>query len=493
MHGPSMSTDPQSPRAAEAWSRLEAALDRLLGLPAERQAAALSRIAQREPALAGELRSLLAQVGGEDALLDRPALALRAEADIDAAQPQADAPLSAGTSAALCVGPYRLLKRIGCGGMSEVFCAERGDGAFAQRVALKRLNRDDHGARERFRSECAALARLEHPGIARLIDAGLADDGRPYLVMELVDGAPITEWCRQHRSDLDERLRLFAEVCAAVAHAHRQRVIHRDLKPANVLVCADGRVRLLDFGVAKLLDRMDAPITRNIPLTPGYAAPEQITGGAISAATDVHALGLLLHELLTGAPARQLAELPLLTALDKVLRDAPPLASRHAAAQPRPPIRAGQLRGDLDAIIAKALRRAPEHRYDSVTALAQDLARSRRRQPVRAREGARLYALGRFLSRFRLPLASAVIAASALLGSLFAIAVETRLAHEQAAQAEAARDLLMRIGAATPARLDQDRITHVRITPLLLPADDDEAVLAATTARSTRPWLLVPP
>lgn len=511
-----MSTEPvpQPTITAEDWPRIEAWLDCLLDRSPARQQSALARIARREPQLAAQLRSLLAQVGGADPLLDHPALdfdleagaapaaAMRAEADqgssviTTAAAAGRDGSVEAAADQGQIgrrIGAYRLQALIGRGGTSEVWRATRDDGAFAQRVALKLIHDQGRRPSARFRCERAALARLEHPGIARLIDAGLSEDDRPYLVMELVDGLPITAWCRRRCAGLHERLRLFAEVCSAVAHAHQHRVIHGDLKPSNVLVSADGRVRLLDFGVARLLDEPDSTATRSIPLTPGYAAPEQIRGEAITEATDVHALGLLLYELLTGAPPWHLAELPLLTALDKLLREDAPPASRQAAAQPAPPVPPARLRGDLDAILAKALRKPPAARYDSVRALAQDVQRSQRHQPVAAREGARLYALGRFMVRYRLPLASAVIAASALLGSLFAIVIEARIAHDEAEQAEAAHELLLGAGATVPASREAGRTARLSLPPLQLPADDDQAVLAATTARSTRSWLLVPP
>ena len=369
------------------WRRIEAALDEILALPESQWTAACARIAGDDARLRDEIGSLLAWTGGDDAILDR-ALAL----PISVAQ-DADYSLCAG----MRVGAYRIVAPIGRGGMGEVYRAKRADGQFEQQVALKLIQREAAAHIERFQSERQMLARLEHPGIARLHDGGLADDGRPYMVMELVDGQPILDWCREQRCDLAQRLALFMAICGAVAYAHRNLVVHRDLKPANVLVTRTGEVKLLDFGVAKLVGARREEQTQSAPLTPAYAAPEQLTRGAVTTATDVYALGMLLFELLSGGRPWRLAELPLLAGLEKVLREAPPTVSAVAEQQTRAPVAPASLRGDLDAIVSKALRKEPEHRYETVSAFQADIARCMNHEPVAARAGARFYVLGRFV------------------------------------------------------------------------------------------------
>lgn len=417
------------------WARIEAALDQLLDLPETARAAALARVAGNDPELHRQLESLLAQVGGESPLLDRPAFTTTATG--------ADAPgsLAAGT----LVGTYRVVGLIGRGGMGEVYRAERADGQFQQQVALKLLRTEAAEHFDRFQVERQTLARLDHPGIARLIDGGIAADGRPYMAMELVEGRPITDWCRDRRSDLGRRLLLFMEVCEAVAYAHRNLVVHRDLKPGNVLVTADGRIRLLDFGIAKLIGAVDEMNTQNAPLTPGYAAPEQLTGGAVTTSTDVYALGMLLFELLTGARPWRLAGLPLLAALDKVLRAPPPPPSRFAATLPQPPVPGRLLRGDLDAIVAKAVRKEPERRYAAVNALREDVALHLRHEPVQAREGARLYVLGRTLRRHRVLAASGALVVASLAAGAAGMAWQAHIARGEAQKEKAVKDFLVGI------------------------------------------------
>src|SRR6185437_684260 len=242
-----------------------------------------------EPELRMELESLLRSAAAMGGFLSEPAQPPQQEASSDTA------------ASGLRLGPWQLGQRIGSGGMGEVFEARRDDGTFEQRAAIKLLHVGSVGQHERFDAERQILARLEHPGISRLLDGGVAD-GRPWMAMEFVEGAAITTYCLQTRASLAERLRLFEQVCDAVAYAHRHLVVHRDLKPANILVDADGRVRLLDFGIAKLLDQDAAVLTHtaSVLLTPAYSAPEQISGGAITTAADVYALGLLLFELLAG-------------------------------------------------------------------------------------------------------------------------------------------------------------------------------------------------
>ena len=323
--------------------------------------------------------------------------------------------------------------------MGEVFEARRRDGSFEQRAAIKLLHVGAVAQHERFHAERRILARLEHPGISRLLDGGVADDGRPWMAMEFVEGAPITAHCLQSGATLVERLRLFEQVCDAVAYAHRHLVVHRDLKPANILVDADGRARLLDFGIAKLLDQ-DAPMltqTASVLLTPAYAAPEQIAGGPITTAADVYALGLLLFELLAGCRPWPETGSSLAQTLRAVLEKPVPTLSTVAAANADAPLPARALRGDLDAVVAKALRKEPAQRYATVDALKLDISRVLRGEPVAALEGARLYRVGHFLRRHRWSFAAVAALFVSLAGGLGATAW-------QAHRAEIQRDIARR-------------------------------------------------
>jgi eukaryotic-like serine/threonine-protein kinase len=357
------------------------------------------------------------------------------------------------------IGPYRLAELVGRGGMGTVWQAERTDGRFDQRVAIKALNAGfvDASGRERFAREASILARLTHPSISHVIDAGVSDYGAPYLVLEYVEGRHIDRHCDERRLDLTDRLYLFLDVLAPVAHAHANLVVHRDLKPANVLVTAEGHVKLLDFGIAKLLHAdADSPTTmatQGHALTPAYAAPEQLTGGAVTTATDVYALGVLLYQLLTGrhplmesgmAPAALVEAVlhrePLRasTAAQRPTRDAGgPSADALAAARSTVPERlAARLAGDLDTILAKALKKDPSERYPSVAALEADVRRYLRHEPVAARPDTIRYRLAKFTRRHRLPVALAATAFLALAGGLAGTITQARRATAQAERAD---------------------------------------------------------
>jgi len=327
------------------------------------------------------------------------------------------------------LGSWRLVRLLGSGGMGEVWLGERSDGAVEHRVAIKRLRIDAGHFRERLASERRILARLEHPNIARFIDAGVDPRGAPWLALEYVDGAPISEWCSRQSLSLQARLQLFQKVCAAVGHAHRHLIVHRDLKPANVLVNAEGEPKLLDFGIAKLLDGSSSEHTSSA-LTPAYAAPEQLRGGEISTATDVYALGLLLFRVLAGVlPDTRTGDsaAAVLARLDEEETRRP---SRHAQrASQALPYPATALKGDLDAIVAQAMRAQPEARYGSVAELAADIGRYLDARPVRARPPTRRYRFARFVQRNRGGVALALIA-------LFALVAGTLISLNQAMRAE---------------------------------------------------------
>ena len=356
------------------------------------------------------------------------------------------------------VGPWTLEKSIGAGGMGRVWLARRDDGLYDGLVAIKMLREAvaDEFANERFAREGQILARLSHPNIARLLDAGTLADGQRYLVIEYVLGQRIDRHCDEMRLDINARIGLFLQVCAAVSHAHGNLVVHRDLKPANILVQDDGQVKLLDFGVAKLIERDGAtaeptPLTlvAAAGLTPEYAAPEQIDGGPITTATDVYSLGLVLYRLLTGnRPYGEDAASPARLARDIVDTEArrpsqsingPWQGHTRAIAASRattPERLRRQLRGDLDNILARTLRKKPGERYPSVQALADDLENFLANRPVTAREDSLGYRVGKFVARHRVGVAATAALIVAIIGGVAGVLWQARIAIEQRAEAE---------------------------------------------------------
>lgn len=427
-----------APFDRQRWAQIDAVLDLLLDCPQADRAQLLDRHCAGDPALREEVESLLAASAASERFLTGPALPTGTAASVLAAAPSA--------FGSERIGCYRLVQRIGRGGMGEVYEAERADGQFEQRVAIKLIRADIEVPVARFEAERQILARLDHPGIARLIDGGIADDGRPYMVVEFVPGTTLRTYCTGRDLDLGARLALFRQIAEAVRYAHRHLVIHRDLKPANVMVDGDGRARLLDFGIATLLDEPGlASAPTRMLVTPESAAPEQLRGEPISTATDVYALGLLLHELLTGFPPRDFSGLPLTVAIRQVLEASlPPPSTRSRVLPP------AQLRGDLDAIVARALRPDLQSRYASVDALLDDLDRWQRCEPVLARDGTRAYVINRFLSRHRLAVSAAaaviVVVLIGVLGVLWQAREAARqrdVAQSEAARANAVRDYVL--------------------------------------------------
>lgn len=429
-----------------AWAELSPHLDRLLTLPVLDRDRALDEIAANDAALSARLRELLSQ---RDDASRQGFLSGMAE-------PQWLAPpaLVVGT----VLGAWTLHEPIGEGGMGSVWRARRSDGRFEGEAAIKVLKGGaiDATARERFRREGAILARLKHPGIAQLFDAGLTEQGLPYLVLELVHGEPIDRWCDARRLPLTARIELFLQVLEAVAAAHAQLVIHRDLKPSNILVDEHSRVRLLDFGIAQLLPGSDVAqtaLTREgaFALTPQYAAPEQaIEAAVLSTATDVYALGVVLHELLTGVHPSGLMGASALAYLRaategvevrasvrvrqaSVGRAGPEQRAQARGATPRALER--HLHGDLDAIVAKALAKQVERRYTGAGAFAEELQRWQRGEPVLAQRQSRRYRATRFIVRHRWGSAAAVLSLSLLLAGLGATlwqAAEARRERDEA-------------------------------------------------------------
>jgi eukaryotic-like serine/threonine-protein kinase len=421
--------------------RVNALLDTLLDLPEEARLAELRGWHLEDPSVLVEVESLL--------------LALHASAGFLAAPDRLSADdIVPDTAIGMRLGAWTITRLIGRGGMGEVYEATRTDGDFEQRVAIKVLQREAAAQLERFQAERQILARLEHAGIARLYDGGITIDRRPFMVMEFVEGQSITEYCEHGRATFAERLQLFIQVCDAVAYAHRHLIVHRDLKPSNILVTIGGTVKLLDFGIAKLLDPQLARVTQfaAAPLTPMCAAPEQLTGGPITTATDVYALGLLLFELLAGSHPWTTSGTPMLQMLRIAMQRSAPLASRTAEANPEAPIPARLLRGDLDAIIAKALRTEPVHRYPTVESLKSDIEHVRRGEPVNAREGARLYFVAHLLRRYRWAATAIAVVFISLAGGLglaawqaHQVAIERDNARRDASREEAVRYSLTRL------------------------------------------------
>ena len=436
---------------ADHYRRAEALFHDALRRPPAERAGFLDEACAADPALRATVERLL-----------------RADAETEEGAPPIAVPLRpTGLPAGRTVGPYRVVRPLGQGGMGEVLLAVR-EAPYRRTVALKVVRDGGRSAeaRARFAVERQVLASLDHAGIARLYDGGVTDpepgapEGLPYLALEYVEGAPLTEACDARRLGVEERLRLFVQVCEAVHYAHQNLVLHRDLKPSNVLVTPEGRVKLLDFGIAKLLDpglsAVPAPQTRTGVrlMTPEYASPEQIRGETLSTATDVYSLGVLLYELLTGQRPHRLSgrtadevmrtvsETPPTTPSTVVLEppDAPaaePEAGPAEAAALRgltPERLARRLSGDLDAICLRALRKEPGRRYGSAELLAQDVERHLAQQPVVARRGTRRYRLGAFLRRHRVEAAAALAVLLALVGGLGA-------ALWQASEASRERDL----------------------------------------------------
>ena len=414
----------------DRWKRLEVLFAEAVELPENQREAFCARHCGDDAPLTGELRSLLqahAQSGG---VLDQPPL-LGALASAATAAPEG---LAEGTR----IGVWRLGALINRGGAGEVYFARRADGAFDQLAALKRLYRETAPDLQRFHAERQILASLDHPGIARLLDGGVADDGRLYAVVEYVDGQPLVQHCYERGADLAYRLALFGQVCEVVAYAHRSLIVHRDLKPGNILVTQAGRVKLLDFGVAKRIDANagQGADGTSVPFTSDYAAPEQLTGLPITTATDVHALGVILFELLAGERPWRSDGLPIARLVHLIVHGEPPKMSQVAAAR-RAPVPAGRLVGDLDAIVATCLRKSAADRYPTVDALRRDIDRHLASEPVAARGRTRMYIWGRAFKRYRW----AVTGGTLIVGSLsFGLAATAW----QARRAEVERDVARR-------------------------------------------------
>ena len=393
----------------EEFSQLRMKFEALLAEPLAQRTALLAELAPSNPVLAEELRRMLAAYAFRTGWIDGPA---------------ADAILGPPIAPGTQLGAYRIVKELGRGGMGVVFEATRADGSFEKRVAIKILRQDhvdDHFLR-RFEHERRVLAQLDHPHIASIIDAGTTPAGDPHFVMEFVDGIPITEYCRGHNLSIRQRLDLFLQICDAVEHAHRHLTVHRDLKPSNILVTEAGAVKLLDFGISKLLESDAAGGGETVALlTPEYTSPEQIRKEPVTTSTDIFALGILLYEVLVGEhPFRKNGQLP-----HEVMR-----AIVEDDARP------SRLNSELDAIVLTALKKQPAWRYPSVGPLADDIGRYLRGWPVLAKGNGAAYRMGKFLRRQWLPVAAAALLIAVLFAGIFATRRQAQAAEEARARAD---------------------------------------------------------
>ena len=426
------------PIDTEYWKRIDALLEHALALPREERQRWLDALDPEHQATKPLLAEMLARADVETgAFMGKPVAARTLDEAAETFH---------GDKAGDVVGPYVLVRLLGSGGMGAVWCAERADKSLNRQVALKLPRAGwSPGLAERLKRECEILSSLEHPGIARLYDAGLAQNGRPYLAMEIIDGLPIDQYCRSRELSVDARLGLFIQVARAIGYAHGRLVVHRDLKPSNLLVDGGGAIHVVDFGLAKLIDAGDAgqgALTQltGRALTPDYASPEQIRGEPVTVASDVYSLGVVLYELLAGKRPYRLKR-DSQAALEEAIieADVPPASSQAGT---RALARA--LRGDLDTILAKALRKDPAERYATVESLAADVERHLRGEPVLARPDSFLYSAGKFVRRHRGATVAVLAIATAVLAGLAGTVYQARIAEAQARQAGLERDRALR-------------------------------------------------
>ena len=426
------------------WHRLSALLDELLDLDGDARGERLAAIAQRDATLASELQRLLA-LDERAGLLDAGVVNAAATVMSHLAGTESDR-IQAPTNAGKRIGHYRLAERLGAGGMGEVWRAERVDD-FEQAVAVKLIRPllDSPALRERFARERRILARLDHPGIARLLDGGVSEDGTPWYAMEFVPGTDIVRFANERKLGARERVELVLQVCDAVAHAQAHLIVHRDLKPSNILVDGQGRARVLDFGIARLLDDSGADALTGTGMrvfSPAYAAPEQIRGDTLGTATDVFALGAVLYELLAGTPPhphrsstpeRLLAEL----ANETAPRPSRALREKAQGGGTKTTTTAKEISGDLDTLVATALQPDPARRYAGAAQLGEDLKRWLDGRPIAAQPDTASYRMRKFVARHRFAVGSASAVLLTLIGGLGLALWQAKVAHEHALRANA--------------------------------------------------------
>ena len=442
----------------ERYRQVKEVFAAAVGCGPDSRAELLARACEGDAELRAEVESLLAHDEAAAGFIEESAFDVTARllADDESRPPEG------GRS-----GPYRIIREIGRGGMGVVYLGVRDDDHFRKEVAIKLVKRgmDTEAVVRRFRNERQILADLEHPNVARLIDGGATADGRPYLVMEYVGGVPLVQFCDERGLPVGERLRLFLKICDAVNYAHQNLVVHRDLKPSNILVTAGGEPKLLDFGVAKLLNAGPAGegLTETLGgrvMTPEYASPEQVRGLPVTTASDIYSLGVVLYELLTGERPYRLKDAPP-EEWPRLICDTDPSKPSEAVADskggspaprpaPRPP---RPLRGDLDTIVLMAMRKEPARRYASVAQLAEDVRRHLAGLPVVAHEDTFTYRAGKFVRRHKIGLAAAALVLLTLVGGIVATAWQASVARERARVADEQRDRARR-EAAKAARIN---------------------------------------
>ncbi|HSU82387.1 MAG TPA: serine/threonine-protein kinase, partial [Thermoanaerobaculia bacterium] len=449
---------------ADRWREVDRLFAAALDLPPDRRPAWLDEACAGRPELRQAIERLLAADARRDSFLDQQPGAILTSALAEEGE---------------CLGPYRLLRPLGQGGMGTVYLAVRDDAPDERQVAVKILHSglENTALRHRFLAERQILARLDHPGIARLYTVGGTADGRPYLVMERIEGEPVDAYCDRHRLSVDQRLALFRKICAAVEHAHRHLLVHRDLKPANILVTPEGEPKLLDFGIAKqLAPAAESARTRTglRVMTPSYASPEQVKGEAITTASDVYSLGVLLCELLCGRGPYPVPEGAPLYEIERAILEkeperpsealfragGPPPETLAALRGTRPATLRRRLAGDLDTIVLKALRKDPAQRYESVSRLSSDLERHLRSLPISARPDTWGYRTRKLLRRHR---AAAATAAAVLLltaGLVVSLLVQSRrIARERDKARHTLSFLVDTFKQADPRHLRGERLT----------------------------------
>ena len=424
----------------ERWKEIEAVFEKALDLPTNARTAFLEKSCNGDEELRREVESLLESHASAGSFIDERTLFISNEDLKDKEE---------GVPVGHLIGAYRTVREIGRGGMGAVYLAERADEQYRKQVAIKLIKRgmDTDSVLRHFRNERQILAGFDHPNIARLFDGGTTDNGLPYFVMEYVEGLPINEYCAAHKISLVERLKLFREVCAAVSYAHRHTVIHRDIKKSNILVTSDGTPKLLDFGIAKILQPgagAEALMTMTgvRPMTPEYASPEQIRGEPVTTASDVYSLGIVLYELLTGRSPYHFTSRSPLDIAREITDTEPPRPSTavvrgEEAKRNATGIRNSKaLKGDLDNIVLMALRKEPERRYQSVEQFSEDIYRHLGNRPVLARRDTVRYRAAKFIQRNKLAVTAALLILVSLVAGLIATTWQAHRATVEKARAE---------------------------------------------------------
>ncbi|CAN5530042.1 hypothetical protein BH20VER3_BH20VER3_08880 [soil metagenome] len=422
---------------AERWARVKELFEAAVDLAPDERATLLEKECASDESLRHEIESLLASDEQAEGFIEQPAVELPHDLF-----PAGDEEPLAGRQ----FGAYQIIREIGRGGLGAVYLARRSDDEYRKEVAVKVIRRglDTDDILRRFRNERQILAQLDHPNIARLTDGGTTDDGLPYFVMEHVKGEPIAAYCDANALTLTDRLKLFRKVCAAVTYAHQNLVIHRDLKPSNILVTPEGEPKLLDFGIAKLLSTDDEMLTQTTPglraMTPDYASPEQIKGEKITTASDIYSLGVLLYELLTTRKPYRLKTRTteeISRAITEQEPERPSTASRRGDSSPQSEIQNPKsLRGDLDNIVLKAMRKEPARRYASVAQFSDDIRRHLEGLPVIARQDTLRYRSEKFIRRHKVGVAAAALIALSLIGGIIATFWQAHRATQQRDRAE---------------------------------------------------------